>query len=72
MPRDEQWDKVIDNLAPLTVRNGVYPAIELPVEEKAANMSTFLFGILPGKDVDKEAMRKTLHAIARNAALNRA
>ena len=30
-------------------------------------MATFLFGILPGKDIDKEAMRNTLHAVARNA-----
>jgi protein-glucosylgalactosylhydroxylysine glucosidase len=67
MPRDQQWDKVINNLAPLTVRNGVYPAIELPEENKAANMATFLFGILPGKDIDKEAMRNTLHAVSRNA-----
>jgi Glycosyl hydrolase family 95 catalytic domain len=65
MPRDGQWDKVIDNLAPLTVRNGIYPALEFPVENKAANMATFLFGILPGKDVDKEAMRNTLHAVTR-------
>ncbi len=53
MPRDEQWDKVIGNLAPLTVRNGVYPALEIPVENKAATMTTFLYGILPGKDIDQ-------------------
>ena len=66
MPRDEQWDKVIDNLAPLTVRNGIYPALEFPVENNAATMTTFLYGILPGKDIDKEAMRNTLHAVTRN------
>ncbi len=63
MPRDQEWDKVIDNLAPLTVRNGVYPALEIPVENKAANMATFLYGALPGKDIDREAMRNTLHAV---------
>ena len=30
MPRDEQWQKVIDNLAPPAVRNGIYPALEIP------------------------------------------
>jgi hypothetical protein len=66
MPRDELWDKVINGLAPLTVRNGVYPALEFPVENNAATMTTFLYGILPGKDIDKEAMRNTLHAVTRS------
>lgn len=65
MPRDEHWQNVIEHLAPLTVRNGVYPAVEFPVEEKPSRMATWLLGILPGRGVDREAMRKTLHAVAR-------
>jgi len=65
MPRDEHWQDVIEHLAPLTVRNGVYPAVEFPVEEKPSRMATWLLGILPGRGVDREAMRKTLHAVAR-------
>jgi hypothetical protein len=64
MGRDEQWEKVIDNLAPLTVRDGVYPALELPEEDQAAFMPTWLYGVLPGEGVDIEAMRNTLHAVA--------
>jgi hypothetical protein len=67
MPRDEQWQKVIDNLAPLTVRNGVYPALEIPAETSAANMTTWLFGALPGRGIDKDAMRNTLHAVTRGS-----
>jgi hypothetical protein len=67
MPRDEQWQKVIDNLAPLTVRNGVYPALEIPAETNAANMATWLDGALPGRGIDKDAMRNTLHAVSRNS-----
>jgi protein-glucosylgalactosylhydroxylysine glucosidase len=65
MPREEHWQDVIDHLAPLTVRNGVYPALESPIEEKPSRMATWLLGILPGRGVDREAMRKTLHAVAR-------
>jgi hypothetical protein len=63
MPRDEQWQRVIDHLAPLTVRRGIYPALEVPEETRPANMSTWLYGVLPGEGVDKEAMRNTLHAV---------
>jgi hypothetical protein len=62
---DPQWGKVIANLAPLTVRNGVYPALEFPAENNAATMTTWLYGALPGKDIDKEVMRNTLHAATR-------
>jgi len=67
MPPDEQWRKVIDNLAPLTVRNGVYPALEIPAETGAANMTTWLYGALPAKGIDRDAMRNTLHAVSRNS-----
>ncbi|HVT82833.1 MAG TPA: glycoside hydrolase family 65, partial [Phycisphaerae bacterium] len=67
LPPDETWDKVYNNLAPLTVRNGIYPALELPAETSSSGMTTFLLGALPGKDIDKEAMRTTLHAASRGA-----
>lgn len=67
LPPDELWDKVHANLAPLTVRNGIYPAVELPEETSAAGMTTFLFGALPGEGIDKEAMRNTMHAASRGA-----
>jgi hypothetical protein len=63
MPRDEQWQKVIARLAPLTVRDGIYPALEIPEETRPANMATWLYGVLPGDGVDKDAMRNTLHAV---------
>jgi hypothetical protein len=69
MPRDEQWDKVINNLAPLTVREGIYPALELPEEDEPAFMPTWLYGVLPGEGVDKDAMRNTLHAVAGNGGI---
>ena len=31
---DPRWDNVIQHLAPLTVRNGVYPALEIPAEQR--------------------------------------
>jgi hypothetical protein len=66
MERDAQWQRVIDKLAPPTVRNGVYPALEMPQEAIPSTMTTFLFGALPGRGIDKEAMRNTLHAVTRN------
>ena len=69
MPRDEKWDDVINHLAPLTVRNGIYPTLEIPIENNAARMTTWLCGILPGRDIDKDAMRNTLHAVSRTSAI---
>ncbi len=63
MPRDEKWQDVIDHLAPLTIRNGVYPTLEFPIEDRAAPMATWLYGILPGRGIDLDAMRNTLHAV---------
>jgi len=64
LPRDEQWDKVIKNFAPPTVRNGIYPAMEIPEETTPSGMTTFMYGILPGRGIDKDAMRNTLHQVA--------
>jgi len=61
---DAHWQDVIDHLARPTVRNGIYPAMELPVENSAASMTTFMYGVLPGDGIDKDAMRNTLHRVA--------
>jgi hypothetical protein len=61
---DPQWQKVIDHLATPTVRNGIYPAMEIPVETSPSGMTTFMYGVLPGRSIDKEAMRNTLHQVA--------
>jgi hypothetical protein len=60
---DAHWQDVIDHLAPPTVRNGIYPAMELPAETTPSNMTTFMYGVLPGKGIDVEAMRNTLHRV---------
>jgi hypothetical protein len=62
---DAHWQDVIDHLASPTVRNGIYPAMELPAETTPSNMTTFMYGVLPGKGIDKEAMRNTLHRVTR-------
>ncbi len=61
---DPKWQDVIDHIAPPTVRNGIYPAMELPVETTPSGMTTFMFGVLPGRGIDREAMRNTLHAVS--------
>jgi hypothetical protein len=60
---DAHWQDVIDHLAPPTVRNGIYPAMELPAETTPSNMTTFMYGVLPGRGIDKDAMRNTLHRV---------
>jgi len=67
MPRDEKWDDVIHHFAPLTVREGIYPTLEIPVENTAARMATWLYGVLPGRDIDVDVMRNTLHAVTGGA-----
>jgi len=64
LPPDPLWQRVIDHIALPTVRNGIYPAMELPVETTPSGMTTFMFGVLPGRGIDKEAMRNTLHRVA--------
>ncbi len=66
LPRDDRWQEIIDHLAPLTVRNGVYPTLEFPEENSPARMATWLYGILPGRGIDLDAMRNTLHAVSRS------
>jgi hypothetical protein len=63
MPPDPLWDKVIHHFAAPTVRNGLYTAMEIPVETTPSAMTTFMDGALPGEGIDKEAMRNTLHRV---------
>ena len=64
LPPDPLWARVIANIATPTVRNGIYPAMEIPVENSPSTMTTFMFGALPGRGIDKDAMRNTLHRVA--------
>jgi hypothetical protein len=61
---DPTWQAVIDHLARPTVRNGIYPAMELPAENTPSNMTTFMCGALPCAGLDKDAMRNTLDRVA--------
>src|ERR1017187_417537 len=61
---DPHWQDVIDHLARPTVRNGIYPAMELPVENTPSNMTTLIFGVLPLPAIDKAALRNTLDRVA--------
>jgi hypothetical protein len=68
MPPDKQWQDVIDHIALPTVRNGIYPAMEIPVENSPSTMTTFMYGVLPGRGLDLGAMRNTLHRVAHTDA----
>ena len=68
LPPDPRWQDVIDRLAKPTVRNGIYPAMEVPAENSPSTMTTFMFGALPGDGVDKDAMRNTLDRVARTGS----
>jgi hypothetical protein len=61
---DARWQDVIDHMATPTVRNGIYPAMELPAESSPSGMTTFMDGVLPGDGIDAEAMRNTLHRVS--------
>ncbi|HZZ27653.1 MAG TPA: hypothetical protein VFE46_06555 [Pirellulales bacterium] len=71
LPRDEKWDDVINHFAPLTIRDGIYPTLEIPVENTAARMATWLYGVLPGRGIDLDVMRNTLHAVTEGAHWHR-
>ena len=63
--RNPDWDRVIRNLSPLPVKNGVYLAHEncpQTFNERNYDHPSMLgaFGMLPGDGVDKETMRRTL------------
>ena len=68
--RNSEWDRVIRNLSPLPVKNGVYLAHENCPEtfsKRNYDHPSMLsaFGVLPGDAVDKETMRRTLHEALR-------
>ena len=61
-----EWDRVLHNLSPLPVRNGVYLAHEncpQTFSERNYDHPSMLgaLGILSGAGVDRETMRRTLH-----------
>jgi protein-glucosylgalactosylhydroxylysine glucosidase len=68
MKREPKWDRVIEMLAPLPVRDGVYLAHEncpQTFTERNRDHPSMLgaLGMLPGDDVDRETMRRTLHKV---------
>jgi hypothetical protein len=68
--RNREWDRVIRNLSPLPVKNGVYLAHENCPEtftERNYDHPSMLgaFGVLPGDGIDKETMRRTLRETMR-------
>ena len=67
MSRESLWDKVIDDLAPLPSRGGLYVATQNKLdtwddEQLWRDHPSFLcaLGVLPGDGVDREIMRATL------------
>jgi hypothetical protein len=63
--RNADWERVIRNLSPLPVKDGVYLAHEncpQTFTERNYDHPSMLgaFGVLPGDGVDKETMRRTL------------
>jgi hypothetical protein len=65
LKRDPTWDRVIEGLSSLPVRDGVYLAHEncpQTFSERNYDHPSMLgaYGVLPGDGVDKETMRRTL------------
>lgn len=65
MPPEPEWQKVIDNISPPPIRNGVYVTLETPEETTASWMATWLCGPLPGEGIDKDVMHRTLVDVTR-------
>jgi len=70
LPREAAWDHVLRFLAPLPMRDGLYVnAASAPDTFTDPNQRrdhpTLLgaFGLLPGRGVDREAMRRTLRQV---------
>ena len=66
LKRNPDWDRVINNLSLLPVRDGFYLAHEncpqTYTERNYDHPSMFgALGVLPGDGVDRETMRRTLH-----------
>ncbi|HWB86096.1 MAG TPA: hypothetical protein VG675_18275 [Bryobacteraceae bacterium] len=64
LQRDKNWDHILQNMAPLPVRDGVYPVQELPESRGASWMATWLYGVIAADDVDQDVMRRTLDRVA--------
>jgi protein-glucosylgalactosylhydroxylysine glucosidase len=65
MKREASWDEVVSQLSSLPVRNGVYLAHEncpQTYTERNSDHPSMLaaLGMLPGDEVDRETMRRTL------------
>ncbi len=70
MPRDAKWDEVIQHLAPVPQKDGLYVALESTPDtfENLASRHdhpTMLapLGFLPGHDIDRKTMNRTLDAV---------
>ncbi len=70
MPREPQWDEVIRNLAPIPQKDGLYVALASHPDTfdnitSRHDHPTMLapLGLLPGDDVDRATMNRTLDAV---------
>jgi hypothetical protein len=63
MPRDENWQKVIDKLSPLPMTDGVYDTAEGVWVDTDHPSHLMALGFLPGKRADAEVMRRTLKRV---------
>ena len=68
LAKKPEWDKVLHNLSPLPVKDGVYETYEgIPDMWTKFNFEhpalTGAFGLLPGDGVDKPTMRRTLDRV---------
>jgi hypothetical protein len=70
LPRDEKWDDVIQRLAPIPQKDGLYVALESHPDtfdniDSRHDHPTMLapLGLLPGKDTDRATMNRTLDAV---------
>ena len=70
LPRNEKWDRILQNLAPLPKKNGLYVALESHPDtfDNVASRHdhpTMLapLGLLPGRGVDRNTMNRTLDAV---------
>ncbi|MBW7461356.1 glycoside hydrolase family 65, partial [Paenibacillus sepulcri] len=73
LPRDENWDHILQHLSRLPVVDGVYTAAETAPDTfrdktGVVDHPTMLapLGMLPGLMVDHETMRLTLHEVWKN------
>jgi len=76
LPRDPGWDKVLKNLAPLPIADGVYVTCEdIPDMWTHYNFEhpalTGIFGWLPGDGVDRDVMKATLEKVQTTWRMNK-